>query len=158
VSEVCKWLINTLVVTCACGWSEPAATNAPVEDEPVQTVLRMNILPAHRDFFFHLLSASKFFTSPLLPTPSYLPPTKPNPPSYLHPPTYHLSTPPPRHSIAKALETSSGCGVGAGVVAVERELERLELELDRLELERDPRAHEKVRCLRFFFIFFVCFI
>ncbi len=40
-------------------------------------------------------------------------------------------------------------------MAVERELERLELELDRLELERDPRAHEKVRCLRFFFVFFV---
>jgi hypothetical protein len=43
-------------------------------------------------------------------------------------------------------------------VAVERELERLELELDWLELERDPRAHEKVRCLRFFFVFFVCFV
>jgi hypothetical protein len=28
------------------GWSEPAATNAPVEDEPVQPVLRMNILLA----------------------------------------------------------------------------------------------------------------
>ncbi|CAK9870820.1 unnamed protein product [Sphagnum jensenii] len=28
------------------GWSELAATNAPVEDEPVQPVLRMNILPA----------------------------------------------------------------------------------------------------------------
>jgi hypothetical protein len=41
-------------------------------------------------------------------------------------------------------------------VAVEQELERLELE--RLELERDPRAHEKVRCLRFFFVFlFVLF-
>jgi hypothetical protein len=26
-------------------WSELAATNAPVEDEPVQPVLRMNILP-----------------------------------------------------------------------------------------------------------------
>jgi hypothetical protein len=40
---------------------------------------------------------------------------------------------------------------------VERELERLELELDRLELEQDPRAHEKVRCLRFFFCFFGLF-
>jgi hypothetical protein len=28
------------------GWSEPTATNALVEDEPVQPVLRMNILPA----------------------------------------------------------------------------------------------------------------
>ncbi len=43
-------------------------------------------------------------------------------------------------------------------MAVERELERLELELDRLELERDPRAHEKVRCLRFFLFFFVFFV
>ncbi len=73
------------------GWSEPAATNAPVEDEPVQPVLRMNILPARRDFFFHLLSAPKFSTSPLLPT-TYQP----------HPP----------HSITRAPETSSGCGAG----------------------------------------------
>ncbi len=42
-------------------------------------------------------------------------------------------------------------------MAVERELERLELELDRVELEQDPRAHEKVRCLRFFFVFFCLF-
>ncbi len=53
-------------------------------------------------------------------------------------------------------------------MAVERELEWLELdrlelelewlELDRLELEQDPRAHEKVRCLRLFFVFlFVLF-
>ncbi len=41
-------------------------------------------------------------------------------------------------------------------MAVERELERLEL--DRLELERDPHAHEKVRCLRFFFIIIICFV
>ncbi len=39
---------------------------------------------------------------------------------------------------------------------MERELEQLELELDRLELEWDPCAHENVRCLRFFFVFF-CF-
>ncbi len=41
-------------------------------------------------------------------------------------------------------------------MVVEPELEWLEL--DRLELERDPRAHEKVRCLRFFFVFFICFV
>ncbi len=72
------------------GWSEPAATNAPVEDEPIQPVLRMNILPARRDFFLDLLSALKFSTSPFLPTPSYLPPTKPTPPptSTLLPTTY----------------------------------------------------------------------
>jgi hypothetical protein len=43
-------------------------------------------------------------------------------------------------------------------VAVERELERLELELDWLELMWDPRAHEKVKCLRFLFVLFVCFV
>ncbi len=63
------------------GWSEPATTNAPVEDEPVQPILRMNIISARRDFFFHLLSAPKFSTSPLLPPPSDLPPTNPTPPS-----------------------------------------------------------------------------
>ncbi len=50
-------------------WSEPAATNAPVQDEPVEAVLQMNknpILPARMDFFFHLFSAPKI--SPLLPT------------------------------------------------------------------------------------------
>ncbi len=40
-------------------------------------------------------------------------------------------------------------------MAVERELEWLELELDWLELEWDPRAHEKVRCLCFFFFVFL---
>ncbi len=140
------------------GWSEPAATNAPAEDELVQPVLRMNIIPARQGFFFHLLFASKFFTYPLLPTPSYLPPTKPTPP-LLPPPSYLPPTnPTPPHSITKAPETSSGCGARAGAVAMERELERLELELEWLELEWDPRAHEKVRCLRFFFLFFVCFV
>jgi hypothetical protein len=47
------------------GWSELAPTNAPVEDEPVRPVLRMNILPARCVFFFHLFSAPP--TSPLLP-------------------------------------------------------------------------------------------
>jgi hypothetical protein len=51
------------------GWSELAATNAPVADEPVEAVFRMNenpILPAQIYFFFHLFSTPKF--SPLLPT------------------------------------------------------------------------------------------
>jgi len=106
------------------GWSEPAATNPPVEDEPVQPVLLMNILPARQGFFFHLLSAPKFSTYHL-PPPSYLPPTYHRPPpSYLTP-----SNPSPPHSIARAPETSNGwswsvgCGAGAGVVVVERELE-----------------------------------
>ncbi len=67
------------------GWSELAATNAPVADEPVEAVFRMNenpILPARIFyFFFHLFSTPKF--SPLLPT------------IYLPPPTYHLPPPPP---------------------------------------------------------------
>jgi hypothetical protein len=92
---------NTLEEVHRVGWSEPAATNALVEDEPVQPVLRMNILPARRDFFFHLLFAPKFSTSPLLPT-TYQP----------HPPSLH------RHS-SRDLEPlcngswSYGCGAGA---------------------------------------------
>ncbi len=85
--------------------------------------------PCPSRFFFHLLSALKFSTSPLLPTPSYLPPTNPTPPL----------TPSPKLQKPRAV--------------VERELERLELELDQVELERDPRAHEKVRCYVFFLFF-----
>jgi hypothetical protein len=79
------------------GWSELAATNAPVADEPVEAVFQMNenpILPARIFFFFPPLLYPKIFpppTSPLLPTiylppptyhlppPSYLPPTNPSP-------------------------------------------------------------------------------
>jgi hypothetical protein len=82
------------------GWSELTPTNAPVEDEPVQPVLRMNILPTRCVFFFtsslpHLPPPS-YFPSPTyhLPTPSY---PKPTSPSYL-PPT----NPTPPHSIARA--------------------------------------------------------
>jgi hypothetical protein len=94
------------------GWSELAATNAPVEDEPVQLV--------RRGFFFHLLSAPKFSTYHL-PPPSYPPPTNPTPP----------------HSMARAPKTSSGWSwsAGARAVVVERELERL-------EPQRDPLAHQ----------------
>jgi len=86
--------------------------------------------------------------------PSYLPHSSPLLPTiYLPPPTYHLpppsylqpTNPTPPHSIARALETSSGCGARAGAVAVE---------LEWLELERSPRAHKKVRCL-FYFLFFL---
>jgi hypothetical protein len=111
-----------------------------------------------------------FFTSFLprnsLPPPSYLPPTKPTPPptSTLLPTTYQPHPRSLHRQSSRDLERlwsgswSYGCGAGAGAVVMERELERLELELDRLELERDPRAHEKVRCLRFCFVFFVCFV
>ncbi len=85
------------------GWSEPAATNAPVEDEPVQPVLRMNILPACRDFLFHLLSAPKFSTSPLLPTTS-----QPHPPSLHHQNSRDLE---------RLWSESWSCGCGAGARA-----------------------------------------
>ncbi len=76
------------------GWSEPAATNAPVADEPVEAVFRMNENPSSvlaYIYFFHLFSTPKF--SRLLPT------------------TYQ---PLPPHSIARARETSSGSELGAG--------------------------------------------
>jgi hypothetical protein len=38
-----EWGYTTVAMS---GWSELAATNALVEDEPVQPVLWMNILPA----------------------------------------------------------------------------------------------------------------
>jgi hypothetical protein len=84
------------------GWSELAPTNAPVEDEPVQPVLRMNILPARCVFFF----------SPLLcPTPTLnLPPL----------PTYHLRTPPPLTPSPDVELWSRSCGVGAGARAPTR--------------------------------------
>ncbi len=62
------------------GWSELAPTNAPVADEPVEAVFRMNenpILPT-RIYFFSTSSLPQNF-----------------PPSYLPPPTYHL--PPPSY-------------------------------------------------------------
>ncbi len=108
------------------GWSEPAATNAPVQDEPVEAILRMNknpILPAHMFFFSHLLSTPKF--SHLLPT------------TYLPPPTYHLPPPPPPPSLTPSPELEPG--VGAGDLW--------------LELERDPRGTQ-VNTFFLFFIFF----
>jgi hypothetical protein len=80
------------------GWSEPAATNAPVADEPVEAVFRMNenpILPAHIYLFFPPLLYPKIFP----------------------PPTYHLPTPPP-HSITRVPETSSGSELGARELGV----------------------------------------
>ncbi len=77
------------------GWSEPAATNAPVANELIEAVFRMNenpILPARIYIFFPLLLYPKNFP----------------------PPTYHLPTPPPLHSIARAPETSSASELGAG--------------------------------------------
>jgi len=78
------------------GWSELAATNAPVQDEAVQAVLGMNQktypLPVPRDF----LGA---FSAPKFSPPTYFPP-----PTYLPPPTSLASF--PAHSISKARESS----------------------------------------------------
>jgi len=55
-------------------WSELAATNAPVKDEPVEPVSRMNISLPASVFFFPGSSLpqnslpKKFSTSPLLPS------------------------------------------------------------------------------------------
>jgi hypothetical protein len=104
-----------------------------------------------------------FFSTSSLPqnfTPSYLPPTSPRPTYHLPPPSYLPPTnPTPPHSIARAPETSGGCGAGAaGAGAGAVELERLERELERLERElelwlwswSDWSAHEKVRTLLHF--------
>jgi hypothetical protein len=119
------------------GWSELAPTNAPVEDEPVQPVLRMNILPAPRVFFFHLMCFF-FFTSslPHLPPPSY---PKPTSPSYLQPTN---PTPPPSPEL-DLWSGSSSCG------AVESEQE--------LERPPDPRPHDQVKYLFFILFWFVLF-
>ncbi len=60
-------------------WSEPAATNAPVQDELVEAVLWMNknpILPACMDFFFPPLLCPKIFPPPTYHLP---PPFIPSP-------------------------------------------------------------------------------
>jgi len=75
------------------GWSEPVATNAPVADEPVEAVFRMNknpILHARIILFFSTSSLPQNFP------PSYLPPTNPSPP----------------HSIVRTPEMSSGNELG----------------------------------------------
>jgi hypothetical protein len=98
-----------------CGWSEPVATNAPVEDEVVQVVLGMNqkhilLCPKFLIFStyslpqsFSLLPTSLLFTSSLLP-PSHLPPL-----SYLQPPPYLP------HLILSSLHRQSSRVLKAGV-------------------------------------------
>jgi hypothetical protein len=122
----------------AGAWSELTATNAPVEDEPVEPVLRMNIsLPACVFFFPDPPCPKILYQKNSLPPPSYLPSTSPLLPTAYqpHPPSLQR----PRAAVELELwlwsgSWSCGCGAGAGAVAVERELEQLELELD-------PRAH-----------------
>jgi len=67
------------------GWGEPAATNAPVEDEAVETVLGMNqkhIIPCPKLLIFSASSLPQKFSLLL----TYLPP--PPPPTSLPAPTY----------------------------------------------------------------------
>ncbi len=92
------------------GLSELAATNAPVEDEPVQPVLGMNQndIRTAQIFIFSPASTLPQNISPLptfLPSPtSYLPtPTSPLLPTYPLLPTTYQPLPP--HSIARALSS-----------------------------------------------------
>ncbi len=123
----------------------------PVQDEPVEAVLRIYknpILPARMDFFFFTSSLPQKFP------PSYLPPTNPSPP----------------RSIARVPEMSSGSKLGAGAGVVGARAWSLELgagawscrslELGAvgarelwLEPERDPGKH-----LYFFSHLFVLFV
>ncbi len=76
----------TSPVTQGLGWSEAAATNAPVEDEAVQAVLGMNQKPS-------LFPAQGFFSPLLCPKifPSYLPsPLLPTSPHFVLTPSSQL--------------------------------------------------------------------
>jgi hypothetical protein len=64
------------------GWSEPATTNAPVEDEAIQPVLGMNQN--------HIRTAQIYIFSPASTLPQNISPL----PTYLPPPTYPLLPPP----------------------------------------------------------------
>ncbi len=121
------------------GWSELAATNAPVEDEPVQPVLRMNILPARGVFFFSPLLCPTYLPPPTLnlPPPSYLPPTNPTPPS-LH---CQSSSCGAEAVAVELLLWSCCCGVRAGARAPTR-----------------PTHPRSGKMLTFFFFFCVCFV
>ncbi len=105
-------------------WGSPDL--AGVNQQPPMHQLRMRPFNPFCGWTSSLPVEIFFFTSSL-------PRNSLPPPSYLPPPTYHLPTPPP---LTPSLELQKPW------VAVER------------ELERDPRAHENVRCLRFFFFLF----
>jgi len=86
-----RLVIQPSSVPLLLGWSEPAATNAPVQDAAVQAVLGMNqkhiLFPCPG--IFHPLSLPQNF--PFLPTyphPNILPSPTYFPPSYLPPPSH----------------------------------------------------------------------
>ncbi len=108
-----------------CGWT----SSLPVEIFFFTSSLPQNSLPSPSylpPLTYHLPSPA-----PLLPPPSYLPPTNPTPP----------------HSIARAPETSSGCGAGAGVAGA-----------GAARVGAGPTCPRKGKMLTFFFAFFVCFV
>ncbi len=108
------------------GWSELAATNAPIADEPIEAVFQMNenpILLARIIYFFSTSSLPQNFP------PSYLPSTTP-----LLPTTYQ---PLPAHSITRAPETLSESKLGEG--SLEGSLEQ---ELGEGSLEQELGARE----------------
>jgi hypothetical protein len=82
------------------GWSEPAATNAPVQDEAVQALLRMNpntSSPPSPGIFIFLFPCSEVFQPSYLPQSFLLLPTSPT----LNPkptPTLNLNSFSPLHS------------------------------------------------------------
>jgi len=78
-SRMCIAALTRRMCSGSMGWSEPAATNAPVDDAAVEAVLRMNqkhILPCPEFLIFSASSLPQNF-------PSYLPPSHQPPPSYL---------------------------------------------------------------------------
>jgi len=77
-------------------WSEPAGTNAPVEDEAVQAILGMNQKPI-------LFPCPGIFQPPSFPQNFALLLTSP-PPAYLPPPTSLTSF--PVHSISRVQYSS----------------------------------------------------
>jgi hypothetical protein len=82
------------------GWSEPAATNAPVQDEAVQALLRMNpntSSPPSPGIFIFLFPCPEVFQPSYLPQSFLLLPTSPT----LNPkptPTLNLNSFSPLHS------------------------------------------------------------
>jgi hypothetical protein len=110
-------------------------------------------------FFFHLLSAPNFSTSPLLPTPSYLPPTNPTSPptSTLLPTTYQPHPPSLHRQSSRDLERlwsgswSCGCGAGAGAAGATG------ARAGPVGVGAGPMRPRKGKMLTFFFCFFCLF-
>jgi hypothetical protein len=139
------------------GWSELIATNAPVEDEPVEPVSRMIISLPALVFFFPDPPCPKILYQKFI----YLPP-----PTYQLPPASYLppTSPTPPHSIARArvverklelwscccgvVELCSSCGVGARAAGVRVGV----------RAPTRPTHPRSGKMLTFFFFWCVCFV